>query len=150
MAREHGHEFTIDGEQLAGFPTPAALLDIEHVDGLPAGKLERLHAVARAALDGELDATRLRELPHDDALAQLQRIPGIGPFYANLVLLRATGLADILPTMEPRLRALVGELWQLGGEPSDEQFVALAEPWRPFRTWVSVLVRAAGPALARA
>jgi DNA-3-methyladenine glycosylase II len=147
LSREHGHEFAIDGEPLAGFPTPTQLLAVEHVDGLPPAKLERLHGVALAALDGRLDAPRLRELPYDEALADLQRIPGIGPFYANLVLLRSTGLADILPTMEPRLRELVGQLWELGSAPSDEQFVSLAEPWRPFRTWASVLVRAAGPAL---
>lgn len=147
LSLEHGQAFELDGETRAAFPTPRALLDVEHLDGVPAGKLERLHAVARAALDGALDPARLRQLDLDDARAELQRIPGIGPFYAELVLIRSTGLVDVLPTSEPRLLALVRELWELPADPDPEQFTELAESWRPFRTWVSILVRAAGPAL---
>jgi hypothetical protein len=38
-------------------------------------KLERLKAIAQAALAGELEAERLRTLAIDDAHAELQRLP---------------------------------------------------------------------------
>lgn len=148
LSIEHGHAFELDGERIGAFPTPAQLLDVRELEGLPPAKLERLHGVARAALEGSLDPATLRATPEPDALAELQRIPGIGPFYASLVYLRSTGLADVLPTVEPRLRQLVGQFWGFGGEPTEAEFIELAEPWRPFRTWASVLVRAAGPTLA--
>jgi DNA-3-methyladenine glycosylase II len=44
----------------------------------------------------------------------------------------------VLAGAEPRLRALVQELYD-GAE-----LEAVADGWRPFRTWVSVLLRASG------
>jgi len=76
------------------FPRPEVLLQLESFPGLPAGKLDRLHAVAAAALDGSLNRARPRSLPESEALAQLRRIPGIGPFFAQGILMRGAGLVD--------------------------------------------------------
>jgi len=35
-------------------------------------------------------------------------------------------------------------LWELPRTPTDSEFLAMAEAWKPFRTWVTVLIRAAG------
>jgi DNA-3-methyladenine glycosylase II len=43
--------------------------------------------------------------------------------------------------------ALAGELYGLGHDATPEEFRQLAERWRPFRTWATVLLRAAGPRL---
>ena len=106
-----------------------------------------MHIVARAAIDGRLDAQYIHELGPDAALAELQSLPGVGPFYGALIVVRASGFADVLPMNEPQLLGLVARLYGLPGPPSPEQFAVLAEPWRPLRTWVSVLIRAAGPRL---
>jgi DNA-3-methyladenine glycosylase II len=55
----------------------------------------------------------------------------------------------VLPLEEPMLRGLVGELYGLDGPCSAETLAEIAEPWRPFRTWASVLVRAASGRLER-
>ena len=78
------------------------------------------------------------------ATAELQRIKGIGPFYAGLIVIRAVGFTDVLPREEPKLRELVGPLYGLAGPASVAELERIAEPWRPFRTWAAVLVRAAG------
>jgi DNA-3-methyladenine glycosylase II len=70
---------------------------------LPAIKLERLQGVARAALDGKLDAKRLRSLPVEVALAELQQLPGVGPWTASHILFRGAAVQDAVPTVEPRL-----------------------------------------------
>ncbi|MGI8941002.1 MAG: hypothetical protein ACR2H7_03775 [Actinomycetota bacterium] len=57
-------------------------------------KVEQLHAVARAALEGRLDATRLRARPRAEALAELRHLPGIGDFFAELILVRGAGDPD--------------------------------------------------------
>jgi DNA-3-methyladenine glycosylase II len=143
LSEQHGRLFTIAGRTLAAFPTPAQLLGVERFPGLPEVKLQRLQGIAAAALAGQLDPVALRALPPDEAAAGLRRLAGIGPFYAALVLVRATGLADLLPTEEPQLRALVADLYGLPAPPGPEELRRIAEPWRPFRTWVAVLVRAA-------
>jgi len=143
LSAEHGSRFTLAGEEMAAFPLPAQLADVTEFSGLPAVKIDRLHGVAAAALDGLLDADTLRALPAEQASSQLQHLAGVGAFYSSLILVRATGHADLLPTTEPQLLGLVAQLYGLPAPPSPEQFAEIAEPWKPFRTWVSVLIRAA-------
>jgi DNA-3-methyladenine glycosylase II len=76
-------------EQLFAFPTPEKLLELREVQSLEDMKVKRLHAVARAALDGALDASMLLAMSTEDAMQHLQTLPGIGPMYATLILLRS-------------------------------------------------------------
>ncbi|HZU20933.1 MAG TPA: hypothetical protein VE982_06915 [Gaiellaceae bacterium] len=61
-----------------------------------------------------------------------------------LVLVRACGHADVLAAGEPRLLRCVQHYYRLDAPPSDERLAELAQAWRPFRTWASVLLRFAG------
>lgn len=144
LSETHGRVFDLAGRRLAAFPTPSQLLRVESFPGLPAEKIERLHGVARAALEGRLDVSVLKDLGPGAAQAELQTIKGIGPFYSALIVIRGTGFTDVLPVNEPRVLALVAQLYNLPEPPTEPEFHALAEPWRPFRTWAAVLIRAAG------
>jgi DNA-3-methyladenine glycosylase II len=144
VAERLGREFELAGERPAAFPTPQRLLEVEPLKGLPELKVERLRAAAQAALAGRLDAARLRRLDPELALAELQELPGIGPFYARLVLVRASGHADLLVEDEPRVLACAAHYYGLEAPPAPARFAELAEAWRPFRTWASVLLRYAG------
>jgi DNA-3-methyladenine glycosylase II len=142
-----GATFDLAGRELSAFPEPAALLDVESFPGIPDDKLRRLHGVARAALAGRLDVDYLQKLGPDQAMVDLQAISGIGPFYSALIVIRATGFADVLPDREPQVLALAARLYHLDATPHPDQFRQLAEPWRPFRTWSAVLIRAVAPLL---
>lgn len=127
------------------FPPPAALLGRESIAGLTAEKVARLHGIARAALEGRLDREALLAAGQEDAVARLRELRGIGPFWADGIYLRAVGPTDGLTLHEPRVRAKAAEHYGAPEAVSDDDaFLALAERWRPFRTWVSVLMRAAG------
>jgi DNA-3-methyladenine glycosylase II len=143
IAREHGVRLEVAGRELWAMPEPSRLLGVRDVPGLPGEQLVRIHAVAAAALDGQLDVDRLAAMDPDEAMRDLQRIRGIGPFSSALVVVRACGLADVLPLQEPRSRAAVARLYGLP-DLDDAAYLRLAEAWRPFRTWVAVLARAAG------
>ena len=143
LSRAHGMTFDLAGHVLAALPTPAQLLAVGSFPGIPEDRMRRLHGVAQAALEGRLDVPLLREQGPERAMTGLQAIPGIGPFYSALIVIRGTGFTDVLPTSEPRVRALATRLYGLASAPGDAEFRALAEPWRPFRTWVAVLIRAA-------
>jgi DNA-3-methyladenine glycosylase II len=142
MAEELGPAVTVHGERLHAFPDPARLADLDAVPGLPTQKVERLHALGRAATDGMLDAVGLRALPPAEALARLKELPGIGDFSAQLILLRGAGEPDYLPTAEPRLGRAVARAYGLDHPPSATDLTALAAAWRPYRTWATVLLRA--------
>ena len=142
LSEEHGRRFDLAGETRAAFPLPEQLLQVTGFPGLPDVKLERLHGIAEAAIRGELDAATLRAMPPDQAQVQLQKLAGIGPFSSALILVRASGHADLLPDQEPMLLDLVTSLYGLPDRPDPRRFAEIAEPWSPFRTWVSVLIRA--------
>ena len=147
LSRAHGAVFTLAGVEQAALPLPERLLGVTEVPGLPSARIPWLHAVARAALDGELDAATLAASEPEVAMGRLRRLPGIGPFYAALIQVRATGVTDVLPTNEPRVLACAGELYGRGGglgpPMSQAEFERRAEAWRPWRTWATVLIRAA-------
>ncbi len=148
LSRAHGAELEVAGERMGAFPTPEQLLAVGEFPGVPEVKLERMRGVARAAIDGGLDAERLRHAEPEEAMARLRLIPGIGPFSAALILIRASGVTDVPVAQEPRLLALLGTLYDLPGPATEADLDRIGEAWRPFRTWVSVLVRAATGRLA--
>ncbi len=144
----HGATIDVGGQRIPVMPTPRQLLTVDAFPGLSAEKIERLHGVARAALQGRLGTAELRALPIGEAAARLRELDGIGPFYAELVIVRALGHVDVLPTAEPQLLALAGELTGAGRALSPTELEAYGrEHWIPWRTWACVAARAAGPAL---
>jgi DNA-3-methyladenine glycosylase II len=145
LSERHGTTFDVVGETVAALPTPEQMRTVVSFPGIPENKLARMHAIAEAAQRGELDAERLRAMDADEAMLGLQQLEGIGPFYSALIVIRSTGHADVLPENEPRGLALAGRLYGLGHDASPEEMRVIAERWRPFRTWATVLLRAAGP-----
>lgn len=139
-----GDSFDLAGQSEPAFPLPEQLLAVTEFPGIEDARLVRLHGVARAALDGQLDARTLRALPAEKAMAGLQLIKGLGPVYSMLVYLRSTGVTDGLAVGEPRLAGYLKHYYGLPGTPDAAELERIAEPWRPFRTWAGVLFRAAG------
>jgi DNA-3-methyladenine glycosylase II len=144
LSAAHGRTFALPGGELDAFPTPAALLRVDSFPSLEPQRIDRLHAIARAALNGQLDPARLLAMAPEAAMAALQELPGIGPTYAGLILLRSTGATDILTLGEPRLPSFVGHYYGLAHAATSGELATLAEAWRPFRTWSAVLIRVAG------
>jgi DNA-3-methyladenine glycosylase II len=145
LSEAHGQVFDLAGQAVAAFPAPRELLRVASFPGLSAEKIERLHGVADAALDGRLDVVSLMELGPDAAMAQVQQIKGIGRFYSSLIVIRGTGFADVLPVTEPRALSLTARLYDKAEPLSAATFHAIAEAWKPLRTWAIVLIRAAAP-----
>jgi DNA-3-methyladenine glycosylase II len=141
-----GETFELAGEEVHAFPQPEHLLGLgDQFPGLGLEQLTRLRGVAEAAQAGRLDVASLQAAGPELAFEQIQQLRGIGPFYAGLVVLRATGFADaMLPMPEPRLLAHAARFYGSDGEPTVEWLGGLAEAWRPFRTWCMVLIRLAG------
>ncbi|WP_157647722.1 DNA-3-methyladenine glycosylase family protein [Actinomycetospora chiangmaiensis] len=138
LAAEHG-------TRLAGvdcFPTPTTLLGLEGIPGLADEKVRRLHGVARAALDGDLDVDRLRALGPVGARAALRRVRGIGEFWSSGVWLRACGVVDEWPD-EPLATAALARLH--GRDPADYAdpavLAAATAPLAPYRMWIAFLLR---------
>ena len=133
LADEHGDR--------GAFPAPAVLAELPGPQrGLTERKVDQLRRLGSAALDGTLDRDRLRAQPEDAALRDLQQLAGIGPFSAELIWIRGVGAPDALPSVEQRLQAATRAAYGLA---PDADIADVAENWRPYRSWVALLLRAA-------
>jgi DNA-3-methyladenine glycosylase II len=144
LAQQHGQAVDVAGRRLHAFPTPPVLRSLDRVPGLTDIKIERLHALADAALDGRLDADRLRAQPAEFALTDLRELPGVGPFSAELILIRGAGHPDVFPANEPRVHQAMATAYGLDAATADSpgRLAAIANAWRPYRSWVALLLRA--------
>lgn len=126
LIRRHGER--------GAFPRPSLLRDLD-LD-LPGRKAEYLRAVADAALEGRLDGEALRSTDPEDAISAVQEIKGLGPFAAELVVIRGANAPDALPRHERRLDAEITERY------GPHSSLATVSPnWRPFRAWAAVHLR---------
>ena len=141
MAERLGEPVSFGGRVVHAFPSPQRLAGLDTFPGLAGRKPEWLRSLARAALDGQLDAARLRAMPPEEALADLKKLPGIGDFSAGLTLLRGANAPDAVPTAEPRLTRAVALAYRLPGPATPEQVRTISDNWRPYRTWVTLLLR---------
>lgn len=141
IAERFGTSVDIHGRQEHAFPGPRKLGQItDQLNDLWQVKKERLAHLSDATLKGHLNAQTLRSMHAQDALEHLQELPGIGPFSAELTLVRGTGRSDHAPTHERRLLEALGHLYGIDN-PTVDHLHDVAEAWRPFRTWCAVLIR---------
>ncbi|MFN2464854.1 MAG: DNA-3-methyladenine glycosylase [Candidatus Dormibacteria bacterium] len=139
MAESHGDEIDLGATTVRAFPRPQELLELRDFTGLSTVKIERLQAVARAALEGWLDRDALRALCREDALDQLQTLPGVGPFFAQGILMRGAGMADAFTDDDLTIRAIKA-LTRMPDSAGLPEVIERTEAWRPYRMWCIVLV----------
>ncbi|KJY43151.1 AraC family transcriptional regulator [Streptomyces sp. NRRL B-1568] len=114
-----------DGGLTHVFPEPATLADASLAElGMPAARKRTLRTVAAALADG---AVRLDPgVDRNDAEEALLALPGIGPWTAGYIRMRALGDPDVFLTGDVGVRH---GLTALGAAPHD------AQAWRPWRSY---------------
>jgi DNA-3-methyladenine glycosylase II len=127
-------EMLFDGH----LPSPAELLAVEPIQlraaGLSRRKVDTLRDLAQRLSDGRLDEDALAALPDDDFISALTAISGIGPWTAQGVLLVALRREDVVLPGDLALRKAIRDAYELDRLPSEQEVLAIAEKWRPFRS----------------
>lgn len=141
IAAAHGTALEVGDRVVHAFPAPDRLADLPAVQGLSDRKIEQLRALGVAAMEGRLDTGRLRSMERADAMAHLQQLSGIGPFSAELILVRGVGDPDVFPRTEMRLHRAMAAAYDLGADPDLDTLEGIAEKWRPYRSWVGLMLR---------
>ncbi len=99
--RRFGERLELDGKQYQAFPTAAVIADASQDElracGLSHHKATSLRVIAEAIATGELSETNIAALSTGDAIKALTALPGIGPWTANVILLRGLGRLDAFP-----------------------------------------------------
>jgi 3-methyladenine DNA glycosylase/8-oxoguanine DNA glycosylase len=125
------------GSPLLAFPRPVAMASAGEAAlrsiGLTRAKAATLARLADAAQSGALDCVRLRSQSADDAQAALVALPGIGPWTASYVRMRALGDRDAFPLTDLGvIKALDAR-----GVPRDRHAI-VSDRWRPWRAYATL------------
>src|SRR5687768_6394381 len=125
------------GSGLLAFPTPGDVADVGadrlRVIGLTRARAATMATAARHIADGGLDLDRLRERPSDEIQSVLTSLPGIGPWTASYVRMRALGDRDAFPAEDLG----VIKAMEAAGVPR-RSIGEVAERWRPWRGYATL------------
>ncbi len=126
---------------LGGDPTPDRVLaadeDALRGAGLSRTKVEYLRSAAEAFRDGDGDLTREGFAGHDDdaVVDRLTEIRGVGEWTARMYLIFALGREDVLPLGDLAVRKGIEQVYNGGDDLTRDEMRAIAEPWRPYRSY---------------
>ena len=119
-------------------PSPAELLAVDpnslRQAGLSWRKIGTLQDLAEKLSDGRLDVDALSKLSDDEFIAALTEVSGIGQWTAQGALLIALQREDVVLPGDLALRKAIQRAYQLDNLPNQQEVVAIAEKWRPYRS----------------
>jgi DNA-3-methyladenine glycosylase II len=102
--------------------------------GLSRRKVETLRVLAARFAAGDFTDEFFRRSSDEEIEAALTAIPGIGPWTVRGFLIIALNRPDVLPTGDLALRRQVQHAYGLDKMPDEQQFLQIAERWRPYRS----------------
>ncbi|MFC8800927.1 DNA-3-methyladenine glycosylase 2 family protein [Promicromonospora sp. NPDC057138] len=123
------------------FPTADALADADlEAIGLTRRRAGTLRALARAVCANQIVLDR--GVDREECVAALRSVPGVGPWTAGYIAMRALGDPDVLPHNDLGLREAARHL---GIADNPRGLAAQAEAWRPWRSYAAMQLWAALP-----
>jgi AraC family transcriptional regulator of adaptative response / DNA-3-methyladenine glycosylase II len=132
LVREHGEPLPRPlGAVTHRFPTAATLASVDPGSfRMPRSRARTLHVLTDALAAGEIVLQRGGDI--ERVRAQLLALPGIGPWTADYVAMRALGDSDVFLATDLGIRR---SLERLGVDADPIAAATLAERWRPYRSF---------------
>jgi AraC family transcriptional regulator of adaptative response / DNA-3-methyladenine glycosylase II len=122
-----------DGALTHFFPTADVLAQADLGGmGITQARISAVQALARQVAEGELMLNYGSD--REQVVAQLQMLPGIGPWTASYIAMRALGDPDAFPATDLGLKRAFE---RCGLPASVGSIVARAESWRPWRAYAT-------------
>ncbi|MEO8001331.1 MAG: AlkA N-terminal domain-containing protein [Arenimonas sp.] len=131
LVEQYGEDRTTKREQLDRvFPTPEAIANapLEKI-GLPKSRASTLRSMAQAIIDGRINFQAGQSL--DTFVEKFTALPGIGPWTAQYVAMRALRQPDAFPAGDLILQQVMGGEKRLSERETDLQ----SQAWRPWRSY---------------
>ncbi|MBA4184929.1 MAG: DNA-3-methyladenine glycosylase 2 family protein [Acidobacteria bacterium] len=124
--------------KLNGEITPENLLSLSDAEMKAAyfsrQKIVYARDLAQNILNGNLDLNRFGNLSNEEIKHELKNIKGIGDWTADIYLLMAMLRADVMPKGDLALHIAWQRLKRLELRPTSDEFLQIAERWKPLRS----------------
>lgn len=121
-----------------GAITPEAVMSLTDAEMKAAyfsrQKIIYVRELARAIADGDLNLQSLDALSNEAVKIELKKIKGIGDWTSDIYLLMAMLRADVMPKGDLALHVAWQKLKNLEHRPKAEEFLEIAERWKPLRS----------------
>jgi DNA-3-methyladenine glycosylase II len=122
----------------SGAITPEAVAALDDAAFAGAGvsrqKRDYLRGLAAAAVAAPRLFVELEGLSDEAAIGVLTAVKGIGRWTAEMYLMFSLGRLDVLPLGDVSIRAAISDIYGVRRDAPAARLIALAEPWRPFRS----------------
>lgn len=120
-----------------GNVTPETVLALDDIElkriGFSRQKTAYARHLSEAVLEGRLALHSLHDLPDAEVKAELIKLKGIGEWTSDIYLLMALLRPDVMPKGDIALHAAYQKL-SGGPRPSSDEFLKIAERWKPYRS----------------
>jgi len=102
-------------------------------------KIGYVRGLAQAMVSRQIDLEQLYHQPDDVVRATLKQLKGIGDWTVDIYLMHALQRLDLFPLGDLALVNAMKMLMHLD-KPVKEELLAIAEPWRPYRTIATMIL----------
>ncbi len=108
--------------------------------GFSGRKIEYGRILAQSIGSGRLDLDAVHAMDDEEAIEALVALKGIGRWSAEIYLMMALNRPDLWPVDDLAIKLGVQRLKGWSETPTRAQLIAVAEPWRPYRSLAAKLV----------
>src|ERR1700739_91438 len=124
---------------LAGDPlTPEGILKLTEEQmrsvGLSKQKSAYLKDLATKTVAGQLDFSRLQELPDEEVIKHLTQVKGIGVWTAQMFLMFTLKRENVLPTGDYGVQSAIMKHYKKRKLPKPDVMEKIAKNWEPYRS----------------
>jgi DNA-3-methyladenine glycosylase II len=102
--------------------------------GISKQKISYIRTLCRSVKSGEIGLERLARLENAQVFEALTALRGIGPWTVDMFLMFSLGRLDVLPLGDLALRKSIAHHYELPEQAAIDDYLAIAERWRPYRT----------------
>lgn len=99
-----------------------------------------VRGLAMAIRSRKLVLKKLENMPDEEVRAELIQLKGIGDWTIDVYLMHALQRTDLFPLGDIALVNSLKHIKQLPPHTTKEEMLAIAEPWRPYRTIASMML----------
>ena len=105
--------------------------------GLSHAKVRAVRGLAQQVENGRLEVGKFRTMPDKEIESELVAVPGIGPWSAQMFMMRCIQRPDVFPAGDAGVRAALTTLDKLSVRITPKAAKQRSQVWRPYRTYAT-------------
>lgn len=103
--------------------------------GMSWSKVKYIKSLAQSVLAKQIDFSSLNGLSDDEAISELTKLHGIGPWSAEMFLMFSLGRPDMFSYGDAGLRRAIKQFYGFKKNPTEKQLSVIIQKWSPYKTY---------------